>query len=234
MVAQSETCLQGIPLIVFRQLKTKLEDLKAKNEELNARALWEHIMKCSRNKIRCLKPAAFRDDGPYLSLSMMSDHGVFEEHESKRVSSTKIISTIHNHFYYFGKQDDPSMVPFKYDGESLVHNGRKFNSHFKVFKDDVFMSMMLWMEPTDHDNSTIAANVFLYLYNLVKDTQYNLPSTDHACIQESLILWTLCNCTHRNLGSLNLGQDFLIGFIRIIQIGVAKFNEYPELQNCNI
>ena len=66
MIAQSKTCLQGNPLIVFRQLKIKLKDLKTKNEELNTRALWEHIIKRSGNTICHLKSAAFRDDGPYL------------------------------------------------------------------------------------------------------------------------------------------------------------------------
>ena len=247
MIAQSDTCLQGIPLVIFKALKTKLGDVKDKQEELNTRAVWEHIIKYLRLKLSNFKSAIYTDEGQYLSRSMMLNHKILGEHEAKRISTNKPIHTIRDHYYYFGKQDDPVLVPFKYNGESLVHDGRKFESHFGTFKNDMFLCMALWSKyrpPTtaandddDEDNSnnkTVAVNFCQYLSNLVNDIKYNLPSNDHSCIQDTLILWALCKSTHYKLGSLNLGRKFLISFIQYIQIDPVSAKNNPEFKNVEI
>ena len=245
MIAQSETCLQGIPLVIFEALKTKLEDFKDKKEELNSHAVWEHIIKYLRLKIFNFKSTIYSDEGRYLSRSMMLNQIILGDHEAERISTNKPIHTIRNHYYYFGKQDDPVLVPFKYNGESLVHDGRKFESHFGTFKNDMFLCMALWSKykpPTTADNddddnankTTVAVDLCHYLFNLGNDIKYNLPSDDHSCIHESLILWALCNSTHYKLGSLNLGQKFLISFIQNIQIDPYNAKNSPEFKNLEI
>ena len=56
----------------------------------------------------------------------------------------KPIHTIRNHYYYFGKTRWSVLVPFKYNGESLVHDGRKFESHLEPSKEWHVLVYGLW------------------------------------------------------------------------------------------
>ena len=78
--------------------------------------IWVHILESLRKDLLYYKPYTFWDNGPYHSLSMISNHQVITEKEMDKLCSVAptaeiVLKTINEHFYFFGKTDDPTIIP---------------------------------------------------------------------------------------------------------------------------
>ena len=170
-IDQSKTCLQGIPLIIFRALKEKLMEHVTNNLELNTRAVWEFMMASLRAKLE-IENEDFFDFGSFHSLTMMSKWNVFGTNSGKGIGqpyypvmvSDFVPSTIDSHYYYFGTEEDPNIMPFGFDGKCLYYKNDKYSSrsHFTFFKDDLFLCMALWghISSNDDDYTKVASSIF--------------------------------------------------------------------------
>ena len=240
-IDQSKTCLQGIPLIIFRALKEKLMEQVVNNLELNTRAVWEFVMASLRAKLE-IETKDFFDFGSFHSLTMMSKCNVFGTNSGKGIEqpyypvmvSDFVPSTIDSHYYYFGTEEDPDMMPFGFDGKCLYYKNDNCSnrSHFTFFKDDLFLCMALWSQisSNDDDYTKVASSVFRYKHKIkfwvatairwvddyVEENRIRRcdDPDNNELAQKCMIIWSLCNSTH----STSSGRDFLLNFVRNIQI----------------
>ena len=182
MIEDSKTCLQGVCIFVFMALKEKLLEFKENGQLLNTRTVFEYILEELRSKIKYRKMGAFSEKGHgrYLSLAMMSNYRVFEENVRRKTTcnlaptSEIILRAINQHFYFFGRPKDPSVIPFNYAGEKLMFKGYAYKlcSHFKLFRENIFFCMALWIgvyldpisdkdliEGAKKENSTVEENM---------------------------------------------------------------------------
>ena len=244
---QAKTCLQCVPLIVFRALFDKLlEQNKAKIFDIQS--IWKHILLFLRSKLIARKPFAFQIFNPYFSLVMISKIEVISEHSRRKMNSgpldrpvTKaesIMKTINKHFYYFGTDDEPLIMPFGYGGMHLIYKGSPFNtcSNFKLFKDDIFLCMSLWSKISSESSLTVASAVCNYMFSQFDGSINPLALKNDSSAQECMTYWALCNSSHYDLGSVIPGPDFLYRFIDNLQIfsGALKRTDAIEYVNSNI
>lgn len=254
MIHDSKTCLQGVSLITFRALKDKLLELRGNRQLLNTKTVFEYILDKLRNKIKSRKEAAFSDSdsGPYYSLAMMmSNYQIFKENDeieglcNLKTNSETILRTINEHFYFFGKPDDLSVIPFGYMNKRLTIEGitYKICSHFKLFPENTLFCMALWkgvnMELDDEEPS-VASIVSDSIYELNNFSGNPVALKNDSATQESMVHWALCYSTMRNVSELKPGAQFLERFINLIQLkqstsrpfglrNLFKINSCPEL-----
>lgn len=137
MKQQSNTCLQGVSLIVFNALKDKLNEQR--NGQLDSQAIWKHILDVLRHKLLLRKCAAFTGKGPYFSLAMMSDHQVIRAGQTDEqlcqmsITSDTVMDTVNDHYYFFGEPSGTNIFPFGYVDGDLTLNNKFYDicSHFK-------------------------------------------------------------------------------------------------------
>ena len=223
LIQQSETCLQGLSLIVFQEMKTMLLQQSVRTRPLlNTRAIWEHILTQLRKRLYKRKSSAFYSDGPYHSLAMLSNCNVISDNSevsNNPVPTAEVVmQTINNHFYYFACEEYPEIIPFEYDGNSLIYGAEPFAncSYFNLFKDDVLLCMALWIQITANNNVPVADIICRFICN-----RRNVQALN-SCAKECMVYWSLCNSTHREMGAVIHGPEFFIRFIKNIQIDQAN------------
>ena len=256
MIEDSKTRLQGVCIFVFMALKEKL--LEFKDKILNTRTVFEYILEELRRKMKYRKMGAFleKGHGPYLSLAMMSNYRVFEENVRRKTTcnlapTSEIISrSINLHFYFFGRPKDPSVIPFDYVGEKLMFKGYTYNlcSHFKLFRENIFFCMALWIgvfldpisdkaltEWAKKEDSIVEENMIESsgdyeetdkdedyepsVASIVYETNYLTGALwNDSATQECMVHWALCYATMKNVSELNSGANFLERFINLIQL----------------
>ena len=150
MKKQSETCLQGVSLIVFKALKAGLEAQQGK--QLDVKLLWRNNLIYLREKLQNRKPNAFLDIGRFLTLEMISNYQIIIQNNNEIAdeyfaTSEIIFGAINQHFYFFGQITDEIVIPFGYDGSTLILNGLPYTncSHFKLLFDNLFMCLAMWL-----------------------------------------------------------------------------------------
>ena len=154
IIKDSETALQGVPLIVFKALQEILEDYRG-DKCLDTKAVWVYILYSLRHAIKERKKAAFTksENGRYLSLAMMSSYQVIATNLKRKTlcelapTSDIILRSINQHFYFFGRPTDPSILPFEYEDKELYFRNLPYNtcSHFKLFRENALFCMALWI-----------------------------------------------------------------------------------------
>ena len=196
---QSETCLQCVSLISFRGLMENLTEQAKKKQNLDAQEAWHYILAYLMDKLLFRKPAAFdidkRFNGPYHSLAMISDESEIGP------SDNNDVSTINNHFYYFGSEDNTKIVPLGY------HSSHQ-RSHFKLFKDDLLLCMALWSNISMISECSSVASI---------TQMYNKNLEDNRTV-EWVVYRAICNSSHRKMGSITGGSEFVLRFIENLQV----------------
>lgn len=234
MKKQSETCLQGVALIVYKALKEELTNQSGK--PLDVKAIWKHVLLYLRRKLKSRKPFAFKKTGCFHSLAMMNGYQLVSEAkkqmEDQPVPTSKIIlETINRHFYFFGSTTDEIVIPFEYDGdEQLQLNGSDYEtcSHFKLFSENLFLCLSIWIkvdaekgpiEQIDYHKGLSVASIMAKYIGKLRNVSTNMNvESNNSSAQECTVHSSLFYSTSKAFSSLNPGFSFLKHFIRNIQI----------------
>ena len=249
MKNQCETCLQGVAIFVFQHLKKKLVDQRGK--QLDVKDIWKDILVNLRLRLQDRKPLAFKTIGRYHSLAMMTNYQMILEGDTRIFDQTTptfeiILETINQHFYFFGRTNDPVVVPFIYDGTELRFNGEAYQtcSYFKLFFENVFFCLAVWIavgydqfkssannEINFYKGVSVASIVTEYIMKLRNASTNQKAAKNNFSIQECVIHWALCISTSKSFSNLNSGFHLLKRFIFNVQIDEETI---IDIKNFNI
>jgi hypothetical protein len=249
MRQQSKTCLQGVAVYVHSAFKDEL--LKQSGKKLDVVAIWKHIVTFLHDKLEQRKPAAFRRDGPFHSLAMISNFRVISDKNSRELDNSNrpvptaeiVFEIIDKHYYYFGNVDDPIVIPLNNCDGDLEYKDRPYNcSNFNLFKDDMFLCMAIWYHICYNLRNSVASIICRYLVTLSSATKKQNGFRYYSNYQECMVYWALCNSTHKTIHSLMPCPQFVISFIENVQMdpetlrmispekGIYEFS-LPKLEN---
>lgn len=146
MMNQCETCLQGVAIIVFQELRNKLVGQQEK--QLDVKDIWKDILIKLRSRLQRRKPLAFENVGRYHTLAMMTSYqmilaGDTQIDNQPMPTSEIVLETINQHYYFFGRITDPVVIPFGYYGNQL--SLKMSCSHFKLFFENVLFCLAMWI-----------------------------------------------------------------------------------------
>jgi hypothetical protein len=226
MGQQSKTCLQGVAVYVHSAFKDGL--LKQSGNQLDVVAIWEQIVHFLHDKLEKRKPAAFRNDGPFHSLAMISNFRVISDNNLRKLDNSNrpvptaeiVLGTINSHYYYFGNVDDPIVIPFINNAGRLKCDSHPYNncSNFNLFKDDMFLCMAIWYNICSESVVSVASIMDRYINTLSKAFKnWNALRNDSGS-QECMVYWALCNSSHKAIHSLIPCPLFLNTFIENVQV----------------
>jgi hypothetical protein len=246
IIFQSKTCLQGSSFYAFFFVIKYLHAFSLQNprKELDSFAVWRDICEAMHEKLRKRKPKAFRRDGKYFSLRMFATNEKFDEnqvhgivHESdgeKKIqidSTTLVKNSINHHFYHFGEENEPSVLPFDVNFNpinndlelELLYNGKPYpiKSHFLPFEKDTFTSIALWhkvVQSAPKDRNTIASISQIYINGLVGVLANPAARSNDYRAQEVMSYLAIANASHQSFHGTTKGVDFFCNFFQNIQI----------------
>jgi hypothetical protein len=244
MGQQSKTCLQGVAVYVHSAFKDGL--LKQSGKQLDVVAIWEQIVHFLHDKLEQRKPAAFRNDGPFHSLAMISNFRVISDKNSRELDNSNrpvptaeiVFETINKHYYYFGNVDDPIVIPLNNCNGVLEYKKRPYNcSNFNLFKDDMFLCMAIWYHICYTLRNSVASIMGRYINTLSTAFKNCNALRNDSGSQECMVYWALCNSSHKAIHSLIPCPQFLNNFIENVQMDQEtlrmihlKLNSLPKLE----
>ena len=245
MKKQSETCLQGVSLIFFTAFKKELE--AQRGQQLNVKAIWKNCLIYLRCKLQNRKPKAFKKMGLFHTLAMISEYQMIIKNTKAvpDIPKSKIIhETINSHFYFFGRTTDDIVIPFGYNGDYLILNREPYSdcSHYKLFFDNVFFCLAMWLGigvkttkelESDVNNQIMSvASIYTRYIHKVRNVSANTyAGKNEFSSQECVVQWSLCDSTSKGFSDLNPGFRFLKRFIENIQIDRAILSDIKNLIN---
>ena len=227
LLSQSETCLQGASLYSFNELITLLKSYSQK--DLDCNALWKEILLKVHQIFILRKSDAFKGNGKFYSLRMMSTNQKFTETEDDErnlmlsdevgFGSSLVRNSIDQHFYHFGAEVDPNVMSFEFTDGYLKLGGRDYDikSHFLTFEKDTMTSMILWYDLVKGKES-IASIVRDFTGKLVGIFPNPNASSNDFRTQEVMSYWTLANASHQNFHGTTSGIDFFCDVVKNLQI----------------
>ena len=134
-------------------------------------------------------------------------------------NSETILQTINEHFYFFGRVTDEIIIPFGYNGDDLILNGRIYEicSHFKLFFKNLFFCLAMWLgvefdrvadtnvnDVDYYKRDSVASIVSKYVHKLSNSRTNEFAMMNDFSSQECVIHWGLCNSTSKGFSSLNM------------------------------
>ena len=248
MKNQCETCLQGVAIIVFQELKHKLVGQQEK--QLDVKDIWKDILIKLRSRLQRRKPLAFENVGRYHTLAMMTSYqmilaGDTQIDNQPTPTSEIVLETINQHYYFFGRITDPVVIPFGYYGNQLSFKDHLYMScsHFKLFFENVLFCLAMWIgvqadqvgsagDVIDYyKGDSIASIVSEYILKLRNSSRNREAAKNNFSSQECVIHWALCSSTAKRFSNLNPGFVLLKHFIFNVQINE---NTVFAIKNFNI
>ena len=231
VVKQSKTNLPGIAIISCKLLVDLVIGLKP-NVRIDFKAIWKKLIDKVQTAVTKCKPKIADLDGKLASLHILTFKSKIK---SKHESGDNAGKKINNHFFRFGKSNEPGIFALDSDDASdskIMFPGdsdsdKRDQCHFPKLSLDFFAHMIswnsLWVDlyedlenPTETE--TVVAIYRKYLTEGGSYKVYSGPVTTHFFRLELLAHWTICNASHFNVNGYTEGVVIVKEFVKNLQV----------------